>query len=942
MKTFVSAIVISHDSPEFLSKTLAALQNQGVNEVIRVETGNDTTSEFSLPNASLSKSLDFAVSKTSAASEWLWVLHDDSAPLPGALSQLLAVAEVSPSVAVIGPKQVDFNDHRIIVQQGLTLTSSGKLFSLVSNELDQSQYDAMSDVLAVGTAGMLVKKSVWLELGGLADKIPPLAADIDFSMRVRAKGHRVVVAPQARVAHATLTLRGKRDKSWLGATPKTAMRRAELQIRLSWAPLWQALLFWLALPVITAVRLIWRIWAKRPDRIAGELAAAFWAGFTILARLRARRSITRAVRRAFAALYASKQQVRDDRRRNLEQDEIDARLEAHAALAERDQLDSSAPNTEQLLLGAVSTAKTFVQARGLWFVGALLVLSYAFWPSGVALNGGATISLNQNWFDLFRRAGASWHAIGQGFIAPSDPFVWVLTLFGSLTFWAPSLSIAILFFVALPLAFFGAFKAASVFTTKAYLRNLTALAYALWPSLLQSQQDLRLPSLVALIALPYLVFAVSRVALLGREISVRSRQQTFTWVGLAGLLLAIISASAPNTMAVSLLALLVVFLLRPKRIGYLIWIPLPTFAIFAPLFVYLALLLGQPLALLADPALPLASNSVPFWQFVSGSLEQTPLGWISTATGLLLLLFAALALLSPRFKVVIGLLSVSTLALGLAWLVSLLQFVAPGVGPVSAEFVNGSPQALLGIWGLGLALSTAVWLDSVRLRQASRTLATLMIGLLLLPSAAVAALSGNTGSYTSGRVMPAIIDAQAKSGLTAQVLTVEAEYSGSGFTASLVEADGVQLEDLSLAYRFALASREASTSEYQQVSQLVADMVSANPENIAPVLQENSIGYVLIPRAQSQAQANANARLAVAFDSLAPLESAGETDFGQIWRVRELVANFERDESSPWSITKLVQLGVLLSFVLLAVPSAGRKRAAASSEIFVDSSDSND
>jgi GT2 family glycosyltransferase len=942
MKTFVSAIVVSHDSAEYLSRTLAALQNQAVDEVIHVETGSQTAADFLLAEASLAKSLNFAVAKTSDASEWLWILHDDSAPLSGALSQLLAVAEVSPSVAVIGPKQVDFNDPRIIVQQGLTITPSGKLFSLVSNELDQSQHDSMSDVLAVGTAGMLVKKSIWLELGGLADKIPPLAADIDFSMRVRAKGHRVVVAPKAKVAHAALSLNGKRKKSWLGTTPKNAMRRAEIQIRLSWAPLWQALLFWLALPLITLARLVWRIWAKRPDRILGELSAAIWAGFTILGRLRARRSVSRGVRQAFLALYASKQQVRDDRRRNLEQDEIDARIEAHAALAERDQLDSSAPNTEQLLLGAVSSAKSFVQSRGLWFVGALLALSYAFWPAGTALNGGATISMNQNWFDLFRRAGASWHPIGQGFVAPSDPFVWVLTLFGSLTFWSPSLSISILFFIALPLAFFGAFKAASVFTTKAYLRNLTALCYVFWPSLLQSQNELRLPALIALIALPYLLFAVSRVALLGREISVRSRQQTFTWVGLAGLLFAVISASAPNTLAVSLLALLIVFLLRPKRIGYLIWIPLPTLAIFAPIFVYLALISGQPLALLADPGLPLATESVAFWQFASGSLDQTPIGLLSAATGLLLLFAAALSLLSPRFKVVAGLLGISSVALALAWLVSQLQFVAPGVGPVSSDFVNGSPQALLGFWGLGLALSVAVWLDSVRLRQASRTLATLLVLFLILPGAAAAALSTNLGSYTSGRAMPAIIDAQATSGLTAQVLVVEAESSGLGYAASLVEADGVQLEDLSLAYRFALASRELSTPEYRQVSQLVADMVSGNPQNVASSLVQNSIGYVLIPLAQSQTQANSNARLAVAFDSIAQLESAGETDFGKIWRVRDLAANFERDESSPWSVTKLVQLGILISFVLLAIPSAGRKRAAASSEIFVDSSDNHD
>lgn len=955
MKTFVSAIVISHDSSEFLSRTLAALQNQSVGEVIHVETGGQSEAPFFLPNASLAVSLNFAVEKTSEQTDWLWVLHDDSAPLEGSLSALLDVAEVSPSVAIIGPKQVDWQDHRKIVQLGLTLTKRGKLFSLVNNELDQSQHDSMSDVLAVGTAGMLVKKSVWLSLGGLTDKIPPLAADVDFCMRARTQGYRVVVAPQARVAHAALSLNGKRKRNWLGTTAKTAMRRAELQLRLSWAPLWLALAFWLALPAVTIARVIWRIWGKRPDRIFGEISSAFWAGFTILARLRARRAVSRGagsprkprrVRPRFAALFAAllatKQQVRDDRRRNLEQDEIEARLEAHAALAERDQVDSASPNTEQLLLGAVSSAKTFVQARGLWFVAALLAVSYSFWPAGNALNGGATVSLNQNWFDLFRRAGASWHPIANGFIAPSDPFVWVLTLLGSLTFWAPSLSIAILFFIALPLSFFGAFKAASVFTTKTHVRNLVALAYALWPSLLQSQHDLRIAALIAQIVLPYLVFTVSRVALLGKEISVRSKQQTFTWVGLAGLLLAILSAAAPNTIVLSLLVLAAVLVIRPKRAGYLIWIPLPTLTVFAPIFVYLAILTGQPLALLADPALPLATNPVDFWQFASGSLDSSPLGLVSAATGLLLLLLALLALLSPRFKAVLGLLTFSTLALAMAWFVSQLQFVAVGVGPSSSDFVNGSPQALLGFWGLGLALATAAWLDSVRRRSASRVLSGFLVLFMVLPAAAVAALSPNGANYTDGRVMPAIIDAQASSGLTAQVLVVSADGAATGFSASLVEANGVQLEDLSIAYRFALARIEDSAAEYRQVAQLVADMVSGNASNIEAALGQNAIGYVLIPLAQNQTAANANAKLSVAFDSIAQLESAGETDFGNIWRVRNLAADFERDESSPWSITKLVQLAVLISFVLLAIPSAARKRNSSSSEIFADSGENND
>ena len=70
MKTFVSAIVISHDSQNFLSRTLAALEQQPIDELIHVETSanvvdSQTANTFKLENASLAKSLALAVSQIS-------------------------------------------------------------------------------------------------------------------------------------------------------------------------------------------------------------------------------------------------------------------------------------------------------------------------------------------------------------------------------------------------------------------------------------------------------------------------------------------------------------------------------------------------------------------------------------------------------------------------------------------------------------------------------------------------------------------------------------------------------------------------------------------------------------------------------------------------------------------------------------------------------------
>lgn len=911
MKTLVSAIVITHDGADFFSRTLASLKNQPIDEVIVI----DTALEFSGFN--LAQAIRAGEERAAASSQWLWILHDDSAPLDGALQELLNVVERSPSVAVVGPKQVGWNDSHTIVQQGLTLTRTGSVFSLVSGELDQSQHDDAADVLGVGTAGMLVKREVWQQLGGLADGMTPLAADLDFSMRARLAGHRVVVAPHARVAHALLSLHGKRDRAWLGVQPKSALRRAELQLRFSYAPALALLLIWLFLPLSTLLRLVWRVWTKRPDRLVGDFAAGMWAYFTVFARLRYRRRPSAAGRRAMRALYATNQQVRDDKRRNIEREEIEARLEAHAALAEReDQITGTAPNTEQLLLGIGSTSKSFIASGGLWFVATLTALSFAWLPSGSALSGGGALPLNTNWFALFRRAGASFQQLGSGFAAPADPFVWVLTGFGSLTFWQPSLSLVLLIFLAKGIAFFGAFKAVSLFSKKSWVRNLAALSYALWPALTQAQIEFRIPALVAQLALPFLVFAIAKVALFGVELSVRSKQQTWSWVGLSGLLLSIEISAAPNSAPVIFLALIFVLIARIRRFGYLIWIALPVVASFGPLFVY-SLLIGQPLAVLADPGVPQSTTALDYTFYLLVLVVP--------------LLLAGLGLLTARRGVVLLTLGLGVISLLAAKVVAGLQFSALGAITVSADKVNGSPAALLAIATLSVACAIAVTLESIRRRPAMRLASTALIALFLLPAAAEVAIAAPEGNWGDAQVMPALIQAQAQSGSNDRTLVITSAVGG--FIGSVVPVDGIQLEDSSVAYRFALPHLQN-----QDAAQLVAELVTGGGEHVQSLLGKFQIDYVLVPKSKSL-----NARdISSALDSVAQIEGAGETAFGKIWRVRDASVLTSNAQQSPWSITKALQLVIFAVFVLLAIPSRSARRQAGSAEIFIEAGEGND
>nr|MBP7835294.1 glycosyltransferase family 2 protein [Rhodoluna sp.] len=306
MKPSVVAVVISHDAPEFLTATLQAVKTQtySAERILVIDTStNDECQQVATnfgitefhrlsPKYSLANSLAFAM-KQIQETNWVWLLHEDSAPDEDALENLLRAVELSPSVALAGPKLLDWDDQRVVSQLGLTLTPLGDLFSLVSGELDQSQHDDADDVLAVGTAAALIRFDLLKLLDGFSPAAPELAADFDFSIRTRMAGYRVIVVPQAKVAHASLSMRGKRPRRWLDTSPKAALRRSAIHLRLAFAPLPLAILFWALLPAIGLVRVIGRLAAKRPDRIWSEITASLWGFFTIARRLSSRSLIAK-------------------------------------------------------------------------------------------------------------------------------------------------------------------------------------------------------------------------------------------------------------------------------------------------------------------------------------------------------------------------------------------------------------------------------------------------------------------------------------------------------------------------------------------------------------------------------------------------------------------------------------------------------------------------
>ena len=161
--------------------------------------------------------------------EWVWLLHDDCEPTSETLERLLQAASRDRSVVVFGPKVLDGIDHRTLREVGISIDRSGRRVTGIDlGEIDQGQHDHNRAVLAVGSAGMLIRRDAWEQLGGFDTSLRLLRDDLDFCWRVHARGYRVQVVTDAILYHRELTARRGRVPE--GTTARRLDRRNALYV----------------------------------------------------------------------------------------------------------------------------------------------------------------------------------------------------------------------------------------------------------------------------------------------------------------------------------------------------------------------------------------------------------------------------------------------------------------------------------------------------------------------------------------------------------------------------------------------------------------------------------------------------------------------------------------------------------------------------------------
>lgn len=248
----VLAIVVCHDGEVWLPLGLSALRRGTVTprHVVAVDTGSADRTPDLLTHAAeeglvdevitlpadtgfadaVARAVEHAHERFDEADDWIWVLHDDCAPEQECLATLLNATAASPSAGVLGPIAVDWADPRLIVEAGLSTDASGNRrtdIGLGGSALREQS----TEVLAVPSAGALIARDLWDELGGYDRDYALLREDLDFGWRANQAGKTVLCVPLARLRHARALANDERpapamDRSGLTAPTVRAVDRA--------------------------------------------------------------------------------------------------------------------------------------------------------------------------------------------------------------------------------------------------------------------------------------------------------------------------------------------------------------------------------------------------------------------------------------------------------------------------------------------------------------------------------------------------------------------------------------------------------------------------------------------------------------------------------------------------------------------------------------------
>lgn len=150
-----------------------------------------------------------------AAGEFLLFLNNDTQARSGWLNEMVSTAERDPQVGAVGAKLL-YPDGKIqhagvVFHHFKYLNRIGPYHIFRTFPTDHAAVNREREFQAVTGACLLTPKSVFEETGGFDDQFINCFEDVDYCLRLREKGYRIVYQPRAQLIHYEGQTPGRND-----------------------------------------------------------------------------------------------------------------------------------------------------------------------------------------------------------------------------------------------------------------------------------------------------------------------------------------------------------------------------------------------------------------------------------------------------------------------------------------------------------------------------------------------------------------------------------------------------------------------------------------------------------------------------------------------------------------------------------------------------------
>jgi GT2 family glycosyltransferase len=607
----VVAVIVTTGSGPGLEAAVASLAAQNYEELSLLVVANGETEHVPArvaavaPNAFvrlLEENRGYAAACNEASlmvegSAFFLFCHDDVRLEPDVI-QMMVEAAFRTNAGVVTPKFVSYDDPLVLLHVGQTSDRFGVVHERIQpGEIDHGQQDLERDVFVAPGGVTLVRSDLFATLRGFDPLITVIGEDLDLCWRAQIAGARIVVAPNAKVAHRETIASGERPVTALGtrrASRQDLQRRHQLLVVATGWGRRYALTTLFALLVMDTMEFGLAILGRDSDRAGAILGSWRWL-FHHRRRIRERRRQRHEIQvlsdeevRRLQVGGASRLKrfvvtlVREglDRARGilpleaLEDHEFDADAVGFAAAFSEDEEFDEIPDSAMMehrgrparvLTSFRSQAVVVLAVIVLWLIGSRnLVVTH------LPLIG--RLAPLDSWWTMWRHFFASWSPNGVGTGSPGMPGYAVLAFAGTFVLGRMGILPRLMLIFAIPIGAIGVSRLLRGRVSNR-ARVIAAVAYMALPLGLDMISAGRIDVLFVVAGLPFVVRRLFelmdvpgfRTQPYSDPVPFGHRGWRTTMSGqrmVAVMLIAILTAMAPATLIVVTLIVVGVFVAR--------------------------------------------------------------------------------------------------------------------------------------------------------------------------------------------------------------------------------------------------------------------------------------------------------------------------------------------------------------------------------------------